>query len=1240
MGGARGRAYAIDGGICGCSGGVGGGCGGVIGGGVSGCGWGGDEDDGDGVHGSRVVMMMYAGGFGGVLTAIVVVAEEMAAARGGEWIIDLNLCYDTFKFKEGESLTQTFTRYKALMNELVKDGIKLLKLEINTGFINGLPKKWLSFCQSLRNINNVKDYELASLFDKLKYEENLIDNFQDSLDDEEDTRSSHEYLNDLDEEYQARALLAKFKRFFKKAKYNKVKAKLALLSLSSSASMVKNKENDAVSKEGAINGEWVKISMRKVHTFLEMEDNDDRKVFLDYLCIDLNYVEEQKNESLVCSIPLHLLKKLDDAKPISRQKTIKSILRSKSIFKAKALKDVTINEPSQLLLWYLQNEHHALWEVIEFGDSYKALQAEAASESSTKKKGRTVVSTIKDMQKRRNDVKARTTLLLAQPDEHQLRFSSKTLEQTFNRLQAIVSHLEFMDVEIKQYDLNQKFLTSLAPEWLMYIIVWRNRDDLDTVSLDDVYNHLKVYEPEVQKKSESNSQNMTFISSANTSSGKGEVHTASVLIASTQVASVDVAAASISHDNVCAHIAFQSNGSQIKYKDITQIDEDDIEEMDTKECIAPRSQDKGRRESYKQGSKEEELAPKALMAINEIGWDWSYIANEEENHALVANNEAPIEFVLMDKSSSSSKNKEVRELIRTRRVLDTMLFSPHAQVYSPPKKDMSSTGLPEFADDTITDYSRPSTSIESNTSDLQNSNSSIFEHGESSSSIMSKPMIKFVKAADSPTVIKTNKFETARKSFVKYAEMYRNTSKSPKARGNQCNLNNLKSQQLGKDFLIKNKACFKCGHFDHLAYDCGVWVEKRKIWPKNNFAHKKVTPRAVLLKTGRTPIAVNRTNMNANSHNNIDDKEYWDSGCSRHMTGNISYLSDGNFNPTATSKIPPADQMETLTVKSEIPTVSSPVPTACLDNSPETLSASRLISKGVISQEETPSLDNILTLSNRFEDILGDTINTVDTNGVEVDLSDMESIIPASPTPTFRIHKDHPKSQIIGPVDTTIHTRHKSKEMEEHSFIATIYQKTNPDLLQFCLFLCFLSQEEPKKIFDALKDPRWPFGFQDPEFSDRVYKVEKAMDTIDQTLFIKKHRGDFLLVQVSANTPMDKENPEGKDGPGKDVELHMYRSMIESLMYLTASRQDTMFAIYACARHQVTPKECHLHSIKRIFRYLKGHPKLRLWYPKESSFDLVAYSDSDYGGATQDRKSTTGECQFLGRRLISWQCKK
>nr|GFC41753.1 hypothetical protein [Tanacetum cinerariifolium] len=155
----------------------------------------------------------------------------------------------------------------------------------------------------------------------------------------------------------------------------------------------------------------------------------------------------------------------------------------------------------------------------------------------------------------------------------------------------------------------------------------------------------------------------------------------------------------------------------------------------------------------------------------------------------------------------------------------------------------------------------------------------------------------------------------------------------------------------------------------------------------------------------------------------------------------------GNTNPTASTSNPPAAQMETLTVEIPILTVSSLVPTACLNDSPEPSSAARLILKRVANQEETPSLDNILSLTNRFEDNHGGTTSSDEAIRVEADVSNMETTISASPTPTLRIHKDHPKSQIISPVDTPIQTRHKSKEVEEQSFIATIYQKTNLALL-------------------------------------------------------------------------------------------------------------------------------------------------------------------------------------------------
>ncbi|GJR79203.1 putative ribonuclease H-like domain-containing protein [Tanacetum coccineum] len=146
---------------------------------------------------------------------------------------------------------------------------------------------------------------------------------------------------------------------------------------------------------------------------------------------------------------------------------------------------------------------------------------------------------------------------------------------------------------------------------------------------------------------------------------------------------------------------------------------------------------------------------------------------------------------------------------------------------------------------------------------------------------------------------------------------------------------------------------------------------------------------------------------------------------------------------------------------------------------------------------------------------------------------------------------------------------------------------------------------------------------------------------ISQDKYVQDMLKKFDMESVrTATTPYEASKPKSKDEPDDAVNVHLYRSMIGSLMYLTALRSDIMFAVSTCSRHQVTPLTSNLNAVKKIFKYLKGQPKLGLWYPRDSPFMLEAYSDSDYAGSNGDRKSTTGGYQFLGKRLISWQCKK
>ncbi|GKA03699.1 hypothetical protein Tco_0676480 [Tanacetum coccineum] len=349
---------------------------------------------------------------------------------------------------------------------------------------------------------------------------------------------------------------------------------------------------------------------------------------------------------------------------------------------------------------YFQVQDYALWDVIENGNSFKPTARTTANADGTSTSMIPGPVTTEEKAQKKNDVKARSMLLMALPNEHQLTFnqykdaktlfdaiqtrfggndatrktqktllkqmyenfnapSTESLDSIFNRLQKIVSQLAILGENISQEDLNLKFLRSLPSEWNTHVVVWRNKSDLDTMSIDDLYNNFKIVEQEVKRtvtsssNSNSSSQNMAFVSSP---SSTNEVNTANVQVstANSPVSTADTpdSTANLSDATVYAFLANQPNGSQLVHEDLEQIHEDDLEEMDLKWQLAllsmrarrewrgPTNQDNRNRnqDSSRRTVNVEETSSKAMVAIDGAGFDWSFMADEEvpTNMALMA----------------------------------------------------------------------------------------------------------------------------------------------------------------------------------------------------------------------------------------------------------------------------------------------------------------------------------------------------------------------------------------------------------------------------------------------------------------------------------------------------------------------------------------------------------------------------------------------------------------------------
>nr|GEU58153.1 hypothetical protein [Tanacetum cinerariifolium] len=859
---------------------------------------------------------------------------------------------------------------------------------------------------------------------------------------------------------------------------------------------------------------------------------------------------------------------------------------------------------------YIQMMDYALWDVIENGHSLPKTQVVEGVTTLMP------ITSVKDTAQRRLEVKERSTLMMGIPNEHQLKFNSikdakqlmeaiekrfggnaatkktqrnllkqqyenftasnlEMLDQTFDRLQKLVSQLELLGKKLLQEDVNQKLLRSVSPEWNTYAVVWRNKADLDTMSMDDLYNNLK---------------------------------------------------------------------------DLEQIHSDDLEEMDlrwqmailtmrtrrryfARECRAPRSQYTKHKESTKRTVPVNTPTSIALVSCDGLGgYDWSDQAKEGPNYALMAytstssdlkkselmvlgyksglesveeklkffkTNESvyledikllKVEIQMKDiaitelrrKFEGAQKEKDgiqltVKKLENASKSLNKLIdcqivdnckkglgyesynavLPPYTGNFMPPKPNLSYIGLDEFADKPVAENTKSND-----------------EDGN-----VTQP--KIIKKTVRPSIVKKEfvkprqQEKIVRKTVKKVEHNKQNTHRP---RGNQRNWNNMMSQRLGSNFEMYNKACYVCGSFDQ----------------------------------GQSII-------------DLQDKGVIDSGCLRHMIGNMSHLTDyeeidggyvafggnlkggkitakctirtGKFDGKADEGFFIRYSMNSKAFRvfnSRKRIVEENLHIRFSESTPNAIGTQSNSFAGTKACDNTdpkssqddgfhPSIDSGKKVNEdpskeskcrdqEQDDNVNNTnnVNATSTNEVnainddeEADMNNIDTTIQVSHVPTTRIYKDHPLDQVIRDLHSTTQTSNMSKNLEEHGWMSKVLLSMERLRLQVKQKQdgIFISQD--KYVTDILKK----YGFK---------KVKNT------------------------STPMETQKPLLKDEDGKEVDVHMYR-------------------------YQVNLKVSHLHAVKRIFRYLKDQPKFGLWYPKDSSCDLVAYTDSDYAGASLDRKSTTGE---------------
>ncbi|GJZ72443.1 hypothetical protein Tco_0636294 [Tanacetum coccineum] len=545
-------------------------------------------------------------------------------------------------------------------------------------------------------------------------------------------------------------------------------------------------------------------------------------------------------------------------------------------------------------------------EVMKFESAHSNTTAKLpilklAQENGTSVTKMSVPVTAEEKTNKKNDVKARSLLLMALPNEHQLTFSQYTdaktiasstesLDSIFNRLQKIVSRLAIFGVVITQEDLNLKFLRSLPPEWYTHVVVWMNKAKIETMSIDDLYNNFKIVEQSVKKSvcTSRGAQNLAFMNASSTSS-TNDVNTAkpayevSTVSSNVNTASPQVSTTSFSDNVVYAFMVKNPNGSNLLWKDLEQIHEDDMEIMDLKwqlsllsmrakrECIAPRNKEgqfRNQDNTRKHGNNED-TSSKAMLAIDGRRTSSDKHGSNGCDDLIVKLNQTKFTVATYKRGLAIVEE----QLITYRK--NEVLFSEEVAVL---KREVA-----------CKDY-------EIN---------------------ILKSEFEKVKQEKEGIEFKIKKFDKASKdldNLLGKPEFKSYGSEDSKKESNiVCDKKSNDTKENYDDSLVKEQVPKHTSSFVESSLNVDketIFLDKKIkfVKPKNHEkpvkksvrthlnAQRNMVPRAVLMKTGlklfNTVRTVNTAHPKSKGKPQQDDTGFVDSGCSRHMTGNIAYLSD------------------------------------------------------------------------------------------------------------------------------------------------------------------------------------------------------------------------------------------------------------------------------------------------------------------------------------------------------------